>query len=102
MDIIITGILTLLIGGTATYFLWEMMLTKKKQKLLADAEVQAEMLKEKKMLQAKEKFIQLKSEHETYINERNLRISGSENKLKQKETIFLQRKEELQRSIKEL
>jgi len=102
MDIIITGILTLLIGGTATYFLWEMMLTKKKQKLLADAELQAEMLKEKKMLQAREKFIQLKSEHETYINERNLRIAGAENKLKQKEAIFLQRKEELQRSIKEL
>jgi len=101
MDIIITGILTLLIGGTATYFLWDMMLTKKKEKLLADAEVQAEMLKEKKMLQAKEKFLQLKSEHETYINERNLRISSTENKLKQKETIYLQRKEELQRSIKD-
>ena len=54
------------------------------------------------MLQAKEKFIQLKSEHESYINERNLRITGTENKLKQKETIYLQRKEELQRSIKEL
>ena len=101
MDIIITGILTLLIGGTATYFLWDMMLTKKKEKLLADAEVQAEVLKEKKMLQAKEKFLQLKSEHETYINERNLRISGTENKLKQKEAIYLQRKEELQRSIKD-
>ena len=101
MDIIITGILTLLIGGTAAYFLWDMMLTKKKEKLLADAEVQAEVLKEKKMLQAKEKFMQLKSEHETYINERNLRISGTENKLKQKEAIYLQRKEELQRSIKD-
>jgi len=100
--IIITGIVTLLVGGTATYFIWEMMLAKKKQKMLADAEVQAEILKEKKMLQAKEKFIQLKSEHESYINERNLRISGTENKLKQKETIYLQRKEELQRSIKEL
>ncbi len=101
MDIIITGILTLLIGGTGSYFLWDMMLTKKKEKLLADAEVQAEVLKEKKMLQAKEKFLQLKSEHETYINERNLRISSTENKLKQKETIYLQRKEELQRSIKD-
>jgi ribonuclease Y len=102
MEIIITGIVTLIIGGTASYFLWDMVLMKNKQKLLADAEVQAEMLKEKKMLQAKEKFIQLKSEHESYINERNLRISGAENKLKQKETIYLQRKEELQRSIKEL
>ncbi|MEI6679078.1 MAG: ribonuclease Y [Mariniphaga sp.] len=102
MEIIITGILTLIIGGAATYYLWEMMLKKKKQNLLADAEVQAEMLKEKKMLQAKEKYIQLKSEHESYINDRNLRIASSENKLKQKETIYLQRKEELQRSIKDL
>ncbi len=102
VEIIITGIVTLLIGGTASYFLWDMVLTKNKQKLLADAEVQAEMLKEKKMLQAKEKFIQLKSEHESYINERNLRIASTENKLKQKEAIYLQRKEELQRSIKEL
>ena len=102
MEIIITGIVTLLIGGGASYFLWEKILSKTKQKLLADAEIQAEMLKEKKMLQAREKFIQLKSEHESYINERNLRIASSENKLKQKETIYLQRKEELQHNIKEL
>ena len=103
MDIIIiTAIVTLLVGGTVSYFLWDMLLIKTKQKIIADAEVQTEMLKEKKMLQAKEKFIQLKSEHESYINERNLRIANTENKLKQKETIYLQRKEELQRSIKEL
>lgn len=102
MEIIITGIVTLLIGGAASYFIWDMILKKTKQKLLADAEVQAEMLKEKKMLQSREKFIQLKSEHESYINERNLRIASAENKLKQKETIYLQRKEELQHSLKEL
>ena len=98
---IIVGIITLLVGGTASYFLWEMVLNRKKSNLLKDAEIQAEMLKEKKIIQAKEKFLQLKSDHENYINERNLRVAGAENKLKQKETIFLQRKEELQRSIKE-
>ncbi len=102
MEIVITGIVTLLIGGAASYFLWEMLLGKSKRKLLADAEVQAEMLKEKKMLQAREKFIQLKSEHESYINERNLRIASTENSLKQKETIYLQRKEEFQLSIRDL
>jgi ribonucrease Y len=102
MEIVITGIVTLLIGGAASYYLWEMLLGKSKRKLLADAEVQAEMLKEKKMLQAREKFIQLKSEHETYINERNLRIASTENSLKQKETIYLQRKEEFQLSIRDL
>lgn len=102
MTIIIAVIVSLLVGGTISYYLWEMMLTKKKEKLIADAEAQAEMLKEKKMLQAKEKFIQLKSDHESYINERNLRMASAENKLKQKETVLLQRKEELQRSIKEV
>jgi len=100
-SIIIVGIVTLIIGGAASYYLWETVLNKKKKKLLEDAEIQAEMLKEKKIIQAKEKFLQLKTDHENYINERNLRISQAENKLKQKETIFLQRKEELQRSIKE-
>ena len=99
---IIVGIVTLIIGGIASWYLWETVLDKKKKKLLEDAEIQAEMLKEKKIIQAKEKFLQLKTDHENYINERNLRISQAENKLKQKETIFLQRKEELQRSIKEL
>ena len=99
---IIVGIVTLIVGGVASYYLWESVLDKKKNKLLEDAEVQAEMLKEKKIIQAKEKFLQLKTDHENYINERNSRISQAENKLKQKETIFLQRKEELQRSIKEL
>ncbi len=98
---IIVGIVTLIIGGISSYYLWETILDKKKKKLLEDAEVQSEMLKEKKIIQAKEKFLQLKTDHENYINERNLRISQAENKLKQKETIFLQRKEELQRSIKE-
>src|SRR5512133_3936544 len=98
---IIVGIVTLIIGGASSWYLWETVLKKKKKKLLEDAEVQAEMHKEKKNIQAKEKFLQLKTDHENYINERNLRISQAENKLKQKETIFLQRKEELQRSIKE-
>jgi ribonuclease Y len=99
---IIVGIVTLILGGAASWYLWETLLDKKKRKLLEDAEVQAEMLKEKKIIQAKEKYLQLKTDHENYVNERNSKIAQAENKLKQKETIFLQRKEELQRSFKEL
>ncbi len=99
---IIVGIITLIAGGTASYFLWNLILDKRKNKLMKDAEIQAGMLKEKKIIEAKEKFLQLKTDHENYVNERNLRIAGAENKLKQKETIFLQRKEELQHTIKDL
>ncbi len=98
---IIVGIVAIIAGGGASYFLWDTVLHKKRNHILKEAEVQSEMLKEKKIIQAKEKYIQLKSEHESYINERNQRILSAENKLKQKETIFLQQKSELQRKIKE-
>ena len=97
----IVGLVAVLVGGTASYFLWDVILQNKCRNLLKEAEVQSEIIKEKKAIQAKEKFIQLKADHDLYINDRNQRIVGAENKLKQREAIHLQRKEELQRKIKE-
>ena len=45
----------------------------------------ASAIKKEKIFQAKEKFLQLKSEHEAYINERNAQALQLENKLKQRE-----------------
>ena len=42
--------------------------------IIKEANAEAEVLKKDKILQAKEKFLQLKSEHEKYINEKNQRI----------------------------
>ncbi|MEI7422782.1 MAG: ribonuclease Y [Prolixibacteraceae bacterium] len=97
----IVGLVSILAGGAGSYFLWDILLRNKSQSLIKEAEVQSEIIKEKKAIQAKEKFIQLKADHELYINERNQRILNAENKLKQREAIHLQRKEELQRKIKE-
>jgi ribonuclease Y len=38
--------------------------------------LKAEVIKKDKILQAKEKFLQLKAEHEAHINERNPSHSG--------------------------
>ena len=97
----IVGLVAVLVGGTASYFIWDVILQNKCRNLLKEAEVQSEIIKEKKAIHAKEKFIQLKADHDLYINDRNQRIVGAENKLKQREAIHLQRKEELQRKIKE-
>ena len=43
----------------------------KVKKILKDAENNAEILKKNKLLEAKEKFLQLKSEHEQEINAKN-------------------------------
>lgn len=85
MDII-SLVLGLLAGGVIAYFIARKVNDKKGVELLKKAEEDANILKEKKILQAKEKFLQLKEEHEKVINQRNSKISQAENRVKQKET----------------
>ena len=74
------------IGGVIlSYTLWQITLKRKRNSIIKEAEIEAEVIKKDKILQAKEKFLQLKAEHEKYINEKNIRLVNSETKLKQKE-----------------
>ena len=88
-------------GGALAYVIWNMALTKKKNGILAEAQSEGEVIKKDKILQAKEKFLQLKSDHEKYIQEKNTEINGIENRAKQKDAAVNQRRDELQRKIKE-
>ena len=54
-------------------------------RIVKDAQSQAETMKEKKMLEAKERFLQLKSEHEKDVLQRSQKLVDSENRAKQKE-----------------
>ncbi|MDP4267537.1 MAG: ribonuclease Y [Bacteroidota bacterium] len=74
---------------------------KKNQHIIDEAKEQAENIKQKKILQAKEEFHKLKIEHDKMILEKNSNIATLENKLKQKETVLSQRFEEFQRKQKE-
>lgn len=65
--------------------------------IVKDAEAKAENIKNEKILQAKEKFLQLKSEHEKAINEKNQQVSVGENRIKQKEHSLNQKMEELKK-----
>ncbi|MBC9930970.1 ribonuclease Y [Chitinophaga qingshengii] len=71
------------------------------KKIIADAQVSAENLKKDRLLEAKEKFLQLKSEHEKEVMQRNQKISESENRIKQKELSLNQKNEQLQKQINE-
>jgi len=58
-----------------TYILIRKIVLKgQKEAIIKKAELEAESIKKEKMFQAKEKFLQLKSEHEQYINEKNKQI----------------------------
>ncbi len=59
---------------------------KEANKLLKEAEKEGESLKKDKILQAKEKFIELKSEHEKVILSRDQKINEAEKRTKDKES----------------
>ncbi|OIP03436.1 MAG: ribonuclease Y [Bacteroidetes bacterium CG2_30_32_10] len=105
MDIIIIIIATfggLLLGGLIAATILRKAIEKKSQQILKEANAESEVLKKDKILQAKEKFLQLKTEHEKLINEKNIAITASENRVKQKELSVSQKIEEYQRKQKEL
>jgi ribonuclease Y len=75
---------------------------RKSQSILKDAQKASEQLKKDKILQAKEKFLELKGEHEKVINSRNRKVSELEAKAKEKDSKLNQRLEESKRKSKEL
>ncbi len=90
------------VGGALTWLLITTAFRSRSTKIIREAEAEAEVIKKDKILQAKEKFLSLKSEHEKEINARNSKVAAAENRIKQKETSLNQKFDELQRKNKEL
>ena len=70
-------------------------------KIIADGHLQAETLKKEKLLEAKEKFVQLKSDHDRDVLQRTQKINESENRIKQKEQSINQKEGNLEKQLKE-
>lgn len=92
---------TFLVGGILAYFMFGVLLKKRRETIMKEAESEAEVIKKDKILQAKEKFLQLKSEHDRNFNDRNSKMVQAETKIRQKEVALNQKFEEAQRSKKE-
>jgi ribonuclease Y len=71
------------------------------QNILKEAELRAETVKKEKQLEAKEKFVQLKSEYERDVNERNRKLGELENRAKQKDITINQKEAGIDKQIKE-
>jgi ribonuclease Y len=74
----------------------------KAAQIVKDAEQQAEHIKKQRQLEAKEKFLQLKAEHEKEVNQKNNTISQKENTIRQKEQSLNQKLENLNREKQDL
>jgi ribonuclease Y len=111
MDMIITmvaAIVALLIGIIAGKFIFNKNTQKliddaqqQADRILKEAETQAETIKEKKKLEAKEYYLQQKSEHEKNVMQRNQKLTDGENRLKQKEKDLNDKTQQAQKQIQE-
>jgi ribonuclease Y len=99
---ILIGLVSILIGGGLAFFVQNVILKKRKEQLLKDAEFEGETIKKEKILQAKEKFMRLKEEHETTMKDRERKMQSSEDRAKAKEKTLSQKTEEVTRKEKDL
>ena len=94
---IIIAVVALAIGGGIGYAIFRYVLKGQYQEVMDKARKDAEVVKEKKLLEVKEKFLNKKSELEKEVQQRNQRIQQSENRLKQRELNLNQRQEVISR-----
>ncbi|MEO7446296.1 MAG: ribonuclease Y [Ferruginibacter sp.] len=71
------------------------------QKLISEAQSKADTYKKERELEAKEKFVQLKSDHDRELLQRSQKINEGENRVKQKEQSLNQKEANLEKQLKE-
>jgi len=107
MDLNITDLLIgllagVIIGGGIAWVAINAVLTKKKNSILEEAEKEGEAIKKDKMLQAKEKFYELKEEHEKVIKDRNRKVQSAEDRMKSREANLSKKVEQNKKAEKEI
>lgn len=102
LSFLIVALVCIAIGVGGGYLLFRYVLTGMLRRQLDEAEKEAQVIKEKKLLEVKEKFLNKKAELEKEVQQRSQRILQSENKLKQREMVINQRHEDVNRRKQEL
>jgi ribonucrease Y len=71
------------------------------QKILSEGQLKAETFKKEKELEAKEKFVQMRADHERDVLQRTQKLNESESKIKQKEQSLNSKEGNLEKQLKE-
>jgi ribonuclease Y len=99
---IIAIIAAFITGGLLTWFITRALSKSRHEKRQKEIERETDVMKKNKMLEVKEKFIQLKADLEKQVTARNAKIQSAEAKLKQREAAFSQKQEDLHRKNVEI
>lgn len=87
-------VVALIIAGAIEFGALKYVLKSKYKRVLDEAAKEADVIKEKKLLEVKEKFLNKKAELEKEVQQRNQKILQVENKLKQREMSLSQKQED--------
>jgi ribonuclease Y len=101
MEILI-GVIGLLVGAAIAWFLAGKVANSRAQKVLSDAEKDAEVIKKRKLLEAKEETLAMKTAAEKDVNSRIAKVQNDENRSKQRQMTLNQRQEELNKKSTEI
>lgn len=106
MEIVVFSLAGILIGLALGYMVFVLLRRKQleaeKTALIEEAKLQGENIKKDRILEAKEKFMGLKSEHEKEVNRRTQELSNAENRIRQKEQTWDQKHREVKQKEDEL
>ena len=94
--------LGLVAGATAVWLITRTLLKQRTEGILAEARREAEVIKQKKLLEVKEKFLQLKGDLEKQVAQRNSKLQSVESKLKSREQTLNQRQEDITKKGQEM
>ena len=99
---IIAALVGLCLGGAVGFFIFRYVIKGKYNEMIEAANKEAEVVKEKKLLEVKEKFLSKKTELDKDMQQRNQKLLQTENRLKQREISLNQKQEDLVRKKNEL
>jgi ribonuclease Y len=106
MEIVLFSLAGILIGLALGYVVFVSLRRKQieaeRKSLIEEAKLQGENLKKDRILEAKEKYMGLKSEHEKEINRRNNEMANAENRIRQKEQSWDQKLQNVKQKEDEL
>ncbi len=95
-------VVALVAGCGIGYLVMRYVATGQYKKRISEAEKEAEVIKEKKLLEVKEKFLSKKTELDKDMQQRNQKLLQTENRLKQREISLNQKQDDLGRRKNEL
>ncbi|MGL4805490.1 MAG: Rnase Y domain-containing protein, partial [Bacteroidales bacterium] len=89
------GIACLILGISVTWIATKTLYRNKFEGMIDEAEKESEAIKQRKLFEVKEKFLNLKTDLEKQANSRNSKLQSIEAKLKQKEMVLNQKNDEV-------